>query len=165
MTYKPPAFSLSVKGPVPRRPTEDEYLTALYNPHRARKFDESPPVESYLVRELANPHSRAKKHQRWKIWQAAKQKLFADLMIKETANLNGRTTREARAEAAFKWRRQIEEQKEEQRKRRWKHKASAANMERQTKRRERKEMKQRQRLTALVLKEEPNQVIPKDVHT
>lgn len=165
MTYKPPAFSLSVKGPVPRRPTEDEYLTALYNPHRAPKFDESPPVESYLVRELANPHSRAKKHQRWKIWQAAKQKLLADLMIKETANLNDRTTREARAEAAFKWRRQIEEQKEEQRKRRWKHKASAANMERQTKRRERKDMKQRQRLTALVLKEEPNQVIPKDVHT
>lgn len=85
-------------------------------------------------------------------------------MVKETANLNGRTTREARAEAAFKWRQQIEEQKEEQRKRRWKHKASAANMERQTKRRERKEMKQRQRLTALILKEEPNQVIPKDVH-
>jgi hypothetical protein len=97
------------------------------------------------------------------MWQAAKKKLLDDLIIKETANLNGRTNREARAEAAFKWRQQMEEQREEQRKRRWKHKASAANMERKTMRRERKQMKQRQRLTAMVLKEEPNQVIPKDL--
>lgn len=151
-----------MKGLVPRRPTEDEYLTALYNPHLPRKFDESQPVESYLVRELANPHSRAKKHDRWMVWQAAKQRLLTELMTKETANLQGRTQREARAEAAFKWRQQLAEQKEEQRKRRWKHKASAADMERQTKRKARKETKQRQRLTALVLKEEPNQVIPKD---
>jgi len=74
--------------------------------------------------------------------------------------LNGRTRREARAEAAFKWREQLKEEKEADRKKRWKHKAAVAEMERKAKRKERKGKKLRQRLTELVLKKEPNQVIP-----
>jgi len=163
VTYRLPAFSHSIKGPIPRRPSEDEYLTALYNPQREVKFGESPPVEGYLFRELANPHSRAKKHARWKAFQFRKKALLGEITHTELGALNGRSEREARAEAAYKWRHQIEAEKEEQRKRRWKHKASAENMERQKKRRERKQAKQRQRLTAMVLKEEPNQVIPKDL--
>lgn len=152
-----------MKALIPRPPTEKEYLTALYNPHRETKFGDSPPIEGYLFRELSNPHSRAKKHARWKAFQTQKKELLADITAEELMNLNGRSQREAKAEAAFKWRQQMEEEKEAQRKRRWKHSAAEANMERQNKRKERKEIKQRQRLTALVLKEEPNQVIPKDL--
>jgi len=135
----------------------------LFNPHRKNKFGDSAPVEGYLFRELANPHSRAKKLVRWKIFQSIQKARRAEIESEELKSLNGRTTREAKAEAAWKWRREVDEEKAAQKKRRWKHKAVEAEMERQQKRRARKEAKQRQRLTALVLKEEPNQVIPKDM--
>jgi len=135
----------------------------LFNPHRENKFGGSPPVEGYLFRELANPHSRAKKYARWKTFQLKKKALLAEITSEELKSLNGRTQREAKAEAAWKWRQQMDEEKAAQKKRRWKHKAAEAKMEKQQKRRARKEAKQRQRLTALALKEEPNQVIPKDM--
>jgi len=161
VTYKPPAFNPSMKGLIPQPPSEVDFLKALYNPHRPRTFGDSPPIETYLFRELANPHSRAKKHARWKVWQFQKKARLEQLFAEETKNLRGRNPREARAEAAWKWRQEMDEEKEAQRKRRWKHMMSEATLERQTKRRHRKEAKQRQRLTAMVLKEEVNQVIPK----
>ena len=146
---------------IPRPPTEDEYLTTIFNPHLKIKFGDSSPFEGYLFRELANPHSRAQKLARWKTFQFTKRARLAEITSEELKNLNGRTQREARAEAAWKWRQQIDEERAAQKKRRWKHKAAEVKMEKQKKRRARKEAKQRQRLTALVLDEEPNQVIPK----
>ena len=161
VTYTPPKFSPSLRGPIPRPPSEKDFLRALYNPHlRKPFFSDSPPVETYLFRELANPHSRAKKLARWKMWQFQKkarlQELFADAM----KNLNGRHPREARAEAAFKWRQEMEDKDKALQKQRWKNRNPEATLERKVKRKARKEAKQRQRLTALVLKEEGNQVIP-----
>jgi hypothetical protein len=137
----------------------------LFNPHRENKFGDSPPIEGYLFRELANPHSRAKKIARWKTFQFIKRARLAEMTSEELKNLNGRTQREARAEAAWKWRQQMDEEIAAQKKRRWKHKAAEVKMEKQQKRRARKEAKQRQRLSALALKEEPNQVIPKGMLT
>jgi hypothetical protein len=135
----------------------------LFNSHRENKFGDSPPVEGYLFREMANPHSRAKKLARWKTFQFIRRARLAEITSNELKSLNGRTQREAKAEAAWRWRQEVDEEKAAQKKRRWKHKAAEAKMEKQQKRRARKEVKQRQRLTALVLKEEPNQVIPKDM--
>jgi hypothetical protein len=154
-----------LKGLIPRPPTEDEYLTTLYNPHRENKIGDSPPIESFLFRELANPHSRAKKNTRWKTFQSIKRARLAEITSEELNYLNGRTQKEAKAEAAFRWRQQMDEEKAAQKKRRWMHKAAEVKMEKQQKRRARKEAKQRQRLTALALEEEPNQVIPKDILT
>lgn len=165
VTYKPPSFTPSLKGLIPPRPTEDQYLTTLFNPHRQNKFDDSPPIEGYLFRELANPHSRAKKLARWKNSQFTKRARLAEITSEELKNLNGRTQREGKAEAAWRWRQEMEEERAAQKKRRWKHKAAEAKMEKQQKRRARKEAKQRQRLTALTLGEEANQVIPKDMLT
>lgn len=165
VTYKPPSFTPSLKGLIPPRPTEDQYLTTLFNPHRQNKFDDSPPIEGYLFRELANPHSRAKKLTRWKNSQFTKRARLAEITSEELKNLNGRTQREGKAEAAWRWRQEMEEERAAQKKRRWKHKAAEAKMEKQQKRRARKEAKQRQRLTALTLGEEANQVIPKDMLT
>jgi hypothetical protein len=137
----------------------------LFNPHRENKFGDSPPIEGYLFRELANPHSRAKKIARWKTFQFIKRARLAEITSEELKNLNGRTQREARAEAAWKWRQQVDEEIAAQKKRRWKHKVAEVKMEKQQKRRARKEAKQRQRLSALALKEEPNQVIPKGMLT
>jgi len=166
VTYKPPPFTRSLKGLIPRPPSEEDYLKSLYNPNHKAAFGDSPPVEVYLHKELANPHSRAKKLRRWKSYQNYKKSLLLDYINAELEQLGARRSdkqceREARAEAAWKWREKLAEEKESERKRRWKHKASEARMERKKARRERKEVKQRQRLTDMVLKEQPNQVIPK----
>ncbi|KAF8897200.1 hypothetical protein BD779DRAFT_1638600 [Infundibulicybe gibba] len=163
VTYKPPAFTPSLKGLIPRPPSEEQFLRALYNPHRQLKNGESAPVEVYLHRELANPHSRAKKLARWKNYRFQKQALLQEFIAEELADLKGRTERDARAEAAWKWREKMAEDKDAERKRRWKHKAALEQMERKAARKERKEVKQRQRLTQLVLRDEPNQVVPKDL--
>ena len=163
VTYTPPMFTPSLGGLIPRPPAEDQYLTMLVNPHRENKFGDSPPIESYLFRELSNPHSRAKKIARWKTFQFKKKARLAEITSTELKSLNGRTLREARAEATWKWRQEMDEERTAQRKQRWKHKAAEAKMEKQQKRKARKEAKQRQRLTALTLKTEPNQVIPKDM--
>ncbi|KAG5716069.1 hypothetical protein E4T56_gene10779 [Termitomyces sp. T112] len=165
VTYKPPAFHPLSKGLIPRPPPEAQYLRTLYNPHVLNTLGDSPPVEVYLFRELANPHSRAKKHARWLQWQMEKKARYEALLKEELSNLNGRNPREAKAEAAFKWRQQLEEQKEALRKQRWKKINDEAALAKRSKRRERKEAKQRQRLTALSLKDEPNQFIPKDMRS
>lgn len=148
---------------MPRPPSEDEFLTALYNPHIERNFSESPHVEAFLAKELSNPHSRAKKMKRWKEHQYRKRELLKEFVEKETQNLNGRTVREAKAEATFRWREHINAEKEALRKMRWKHRGADARLERKGVRRARKELKIRQRLTQLVLREEANQVVPKDI--
>ncbi|KIL68211.1 hypothetical protein M378DRAFT_71889 [Amanita muscaria Koide BX008] len=160
VTYSPPTFHPTLKTLVPRPPSEDEYLTALYNPDTQPAFGESPHVEMYLTKELSNPHSRAKKLKRWKEHQFSKRELLKEFTEKELHNLNGRTAREAKAEAAFKWREQMEAEKEATRKMRWKDRGEEAKLTRKKARKAKKEMKQRQRLTQLVLREEANQVVP-----
>lgn len=163
VTYKPPSFTPSLKGLIPRVPLEQDYLNVLYNSHRSPAYDNSAPFEVHLHRELSNPHSHAKKLARWKSYQFYKKELLTQYMDAELKNLNGRPQREARAEAAFKWRAKLEEEKQADRKRRWKHKAYEVNAERKNARKAKREVKQRQRLTQLVLRDEPNQVVPKDL--
>ncbi|KAF8665752.1 hypothetical protein AX16_000200 [Volvariella volvacea WC 439] len=163
VTYRPPAFGPSLKGPIPRPPSEKDFLSAILNPHIKATFDASAPVEVYLHRELSNPHSTAKKLARWKSYQSYTKRLLQEYIEAELKQLSGRTEREARAEAAFKWREKLKEEKEADRKRRWKHKAAETEWQKKAKRRERKEMRMRMRLTDLSLKDEPNQVIPKEI--
>ncbi|KAG6818845.1 hypothetical protein H0H93_001082, partial [Arthromyces matolae] len=165
VTYKQPAFHPLSKGLIPRPPPEESYLRTLYNPHVPNIFADSPLLEVYLFRELSNPHSRAKKHARWLQWQKEKKERYQALLQDEMDNLNGRSPREAKAEAAFKWRQQVEEENEALRKQRWKKIHDEATLEKRSKRRERKEAKLRQRLTALSLKVEPNQVIPESMRS
>ena len=162
VTYKPPAFHPTLKTLIPRLPSEDEFLTELYNPHIKPTVSISSHIEAFLTKELANPDSRAKKLKRWKERQFRKRELLKEFVEKEVQSLNGRTVREAKAEAAFKWREHMNSEKEAARKMRWKHRGAEARLERRTARKARKELKQRQRLTQLVLREESNQVIPKD---
>jgi hypothetical protein len=90
-----------------------------------------------------------------------KKSLLLDYIKSEVKDLKGRTSREAKAEAVWKWRQRLEDEKKTEKKRRWKNRGSEARMMRKKTRQARKETKQRERLTAMVLQEEPNQVIPK----
>jgi len=163
VTYKTPAFDSSPLEPLPRVPEEQEYLNLLYNPHRLQDYDESAPFELYLKWELANPHSRAKKLERWKSYQAGTHELLKSITADEVKHLDGRSLKQAKADAAFNWREQVKEDQEKKKKARWAHSAKVGQWERKKAKKAQKEDRQRKRLTELVLKDEPNQFLPSAV--
>ncbi|KAJ6567222.1 hypothetical protein DFH09DRAFT_1156356 [Mycena vulgaris] len=165
VTYVPPSFSHILTAPPPRVPTEDEYIAGMSHPTQKPWFGDSPPVEIYLHKELSNPHSRAKKMKRWQSHQTYKKSLLRDYISAEMRELNGRSTKEARAEATFKWREKLSVEEEAERRRRWLTLAVAEKAKKKQARKTRKEIKRKDQLTQLGLWEAPNQIIPKDVHT
>jgi hypothetical protein len=160
VTYQLPTFN-SPPGPIPRPPAEEQYLNLLYNPGLSKSYGESLSFEVYLDRELANPHSRTKKLERFKIYQANTQLLLKKIMAEELRNLDGRNVRQAKADAAFKWREQVKADGQKKKKARWMHSARNAELERKASKRTKKDERKRRLLTEMVLKEEPNQFIPK----
>lgn len=163
VTYQMPAFDPSPLEPLPRVPEEQEYLNLLYNSHRLQEYDDSAPFELYLKWELANPHSRAKKLERWKSYQAGTHELLKSITADELKHLDGRPLKQAKADAAFKWREQVKEDLEKKKKARWAHTAKVEEWERKKVKKAKKEDRQRKRLTELVLKDEPNQFLPSAV--
>src|ERR1700727_1660245 len=79
ITYKPPPLPVSVAAPVPKPASESAYINSLFNPLPI-PFDESQPVEVHVVKELSNPHSRAKKQARWQQFQRYKINLRKDMV-------------------------------------------------------------------------------------
>ena len=160
ITYRLPAFDVSRLAPLPERAPETDYLDTIYNPHRSVAYDPSAPFETYLKFELSNPHSRAKKMQRWKIYQAGVEALRKRITEDEVQHLNGRTVRQAKADAAFKWREVVSEEQKKKKKVRWMHSAQMVKSKRKAAKKSTKEDRLKQRLTELVLTEKPNQVLP-----
>ncbi|KAJ3548832.1 hypothetical protein NMY22_g1112 [Coprinellus aureogranulatus] len=165
VTYKVPSISQSMTGPLPRPPSEEEFLTALYNPaYKPELFNSSLPLELFLVKELSNPHARAKKQQRWKMRKATQKARLDELIYEGRQNHEGQTDREIRAEAAFRWRQEMKGEQEKQKKMRWKDRVADVSMVRKARKKAKKEEKQRRKLTELQLDEsEPNQFVPKDL--
>jgi hypothetical protein len=162
ITYKPPPLPTSVSAPIPKPALESAYINSLFNPSPF-PFDESQPVEVHVVKELSNPHSRAKKQARWQRYQGYKDDLRKEMISNELKNLNGRNTREATAEAMYKWRQAIEDEERAKQKARWLTKERVKKIERNRKSKEKKTRRQGERLRDLVLAEAPNQVLPKQV--
>jgi len=78
----------------------------------------------------------------------------------EVQHLNGRTVRQAKADAAFKWREVVSEEQKKKKKVRWMHSAQMVKSKRKAAKKSTKEDRLKQRLTELVLTEKPNQVLP-----
>ncbi|KAI9001159.1 hypothetical protein BD414DRAFT_473804 [Trametes punicea] len=159
ITYTPAPLPSSLLQPAPRIPSEQEYITWLNKPEKV-SFDKAAPVEVHLAKELSNPHGRAKKQARWQAFQARRKALLNEFIRAELANLNGRTRREARAEATWKWKNHLEEERKAELKRRWRDRGEEARLIRKAKRKARKAAKREQKLRSLVLEEAPNQVVP-----
>lgn len=138
-------------------PSEQEYIRSLY---KRSAFDASAPVEVYLARELSNPHSRAKKQERWQAYQLYKKSLLKHMIKVEYKNLMGRTRRDARAEAAFKWKQRLEEERKAEIKRRWVKRGGEAKLQGRRARKAKKLERVQRRLRELVLAPAPNQVVP-----
>ncbi|KAJ7638489.1 hypothetical protein FB45DRAFT_1132403 [Roridomyces roridus] len=160
VTYVPPSFSHRLAAPLPRVPTEEEWIAGMSHPTQKAWFGDSPPVEMYLSRELSNPHSRAKKMKRWQSHQAYKKSLLKDYITTELRETNGRSPKEAKAEAIFKWREKLSVEDEAERRRRWLTLAVADKAKKKQARKTRKAVKRRDELTRLGLVEAPNQVVP-----
>ncbi|CAA7260274.1 unnamed protein product [Cyclocybe aegerita] len=162
ITYELPYFEpkLNVASALPEAAAETEYLDLIYNPHLGTQYDPSAPFELYLKLELANPHSRAKKLQRWKAWQAGTHVLLRTIAHDELKSLGGRSVRQAKADAAFKWRELVKEEQTKKKKARWMHTAQMVKWQNKAAKKAKKDERQRRRLTELVLQDVPNQIVP-----
>jgi hypothetical protein len=159
VTYTPPHLPANAKIPAPPPPSEQAYIDHLSSP-TSSLFNPADPVEVNLVREVSNPHSRAKKQRRWQERQRHEKDLLEEYVKVELKDLQGRTRREARAEAAFKWRQRIEADRKAELKRRWQLRGQEAKLLRKRVRAVKKEAKRNQKLADLVLEQGQNQVIP-----
>jgi len=83
------------------------------------------------------------------------------MIASELQNLKGRKIREATAEAMYKWRQAIEDEKKRKQKARWMTKERVKKMERNRKLKQKKTRRQSERLRDLVLADAPNQVVPR----
>ncbi|KZV77162.1 hypothetical protein PENSPDRAFT_746934 [Peniophora sp. CONT] len=138
---------------------EEAYVKSLYYPPSVAP-SHATPVEVFVTRELSNPYSRAKKQARWQARMAYKRELLGDMVKAEVANLRGRTRREARAEAAWKWKQTLDAEDKAEARRRAELRGDVARTEGRRVRKERREKKKEKLLERLVLQDAPNQVIP-----
>ena len=161
VTYTPPALPANSEIPTRAPPSEQAYIDYLSSP--TSSFDPAGPMEVNLIKEVSNPHSRAKKQKRWQERQSREKALLEEYVRAELKDLQGRTRRDARAEAAFKWNQRVEADRKAEFKRRWQSRGQEAKLMRKRARAARKEAKRNQKLADLVLEEGSNQVIPAQV--
>lgn len=82
-------------------------------------------------------------------------------MVKaELKDLKERTRREARAEATWKWKQRLVEERKAEMKRRWKNRGQEVALKAKRERKQRKQTRLEKKLRDLVLQAAPNQVIP-----
>jgi len=159
ITYIPPPLPANAKVPAHSQPSEQAYIDYLSSP-TSSSFDPADPMEVNLVKEVSNPHSRAKKQRRWQERQRHEKALLQEYIKVELKDLQGRTRQEARAEATFKWKQRIEADRKAELKRRWQLRGQEAKLLRKRARAAKKEAKRNQKLADLVLEQGPNQAIP-----
>lgn len=163
VTYKPFTLPSDESAAAPQvGTTENDYIQSVLDPEK-RAYDAAAPMELLLQKEVSNPHSRAKRQARWQAAIVHRRELLAQYVQKELKDLKGRTRREARAEAVWKCRERLAADLREEKKRRWVSRGGEATAVWKKGRRARKERKRDERLRRLVLKDEPNQVIPASV--
>lgn len=124
-------------------------------------YKQNVPMEVFLSRELSNPHSREKKRERYLAAKERQRNLlrkFIDEEMKKT--VDGRSRKEAVAEATFRWREQLRLERKAELKKRWVARGLQARLERRRKRRAAKQEAERQKLRDLVLRVAPNQIMP-----
>ena len=145
VTYKPAPVPKNYKNHPPKSLSEHDYIKLL-----STDEDTTFPVEIYVAKELSNPHSRANKQKRWQERQETKKELLRTMTWKELEDLKGRTRKEARAEAMWKWKQELEEQRREEIMRKWLG-PRLENMRAKKARREKKQERINRKLRALVL--------------
>lgn len=150
-------FSPFVPGAVPER-VENEYLSSLSS---LTAVDTSKhPIENFVVEELINVHSRARRQKRWQARLAAIKESKAEFIRAEVENLEGRRVQDAKQEGEMRWKLAVRRFLMRTRYSRWVRRGGKAKMEMRKERRAKKERRRRNALRNLQLTPAPNQYIP-----
>ena len=150
-------FSPFVPGATPER-MEHEYISALYSP---TGLDTSKhPIENFVVGELINIHSRARRQKRWQARLTAIKESKADFIRAELENLEGRRVQDAKKEGEMRWKLAVRRFLMRTRHNRWVRRGGQADMEMRRERRTKKERRRQNALRNLQLTPAPNQYIP-----
>jgi 5-carboxymethyl-2-hydroxymuconate isomerase len=137
---------------------EHEYISAIYSP---TSVDTSKyPIENFVVGELINIHSRARRQKRWQARLAAIKESKADFVRAELENLQGRRVQDAKKEGEMRWKLAVRRFLARTRHNRWVQRGGQAKTEMRRERRVKKEKRRRNALRNLQLTPAPNQYIP-----
>ncbi|CAE6527332.1 unnamed protein product [Rhizoctonia solani] len=173
-TKYPPYFHIPAPTSQQRISVSQKILAAkaraVQDAYIAGKTSASVPMEQYLARELSNPHSRAKKQERWQQAKEEEDRLRVRFMkaAKEarktgdsvaTLGLN-LTKKQAAKEGLFLFETHIREAEKARRVERAEQRGAVAKLERKKIRKARKEKKREEALRNLVLDKAENQVLP-----
>lgn len=141
---------------------ERGYLRASLNPTLWEQLPTDLPIEVFLVREIANPHSRAKKQERWQARLAAEDVLRTEMVREEMKDLKGRKRAVARREAIFRWKARVEGERKERAHIAWVKRGGPEDQARNESQREKRAARQQRKLRELVLPSgSKNQVLPR----
>lgn len=150
-------FSPFVPGAVSER-VEHEYISSLFS---STGMDTSNhPVENFVVGELVNIHSRARRQKRWQARLAAIKESKAEFIRAELENLEGRRVQDAKKEGEMRWKLAVRRFLMTTRHNRWVQRGGQAKMELRRSRHAKKERRRRNTLRNLHLTPAPNQYIP-----
>jgi hypothetical protein len=138
------------------------YVRSLYNPQPHLLHNVWGPMEVHVTRELSNPHSRAKRQARWKARREYQRVLLSSLMTDElaAATKEGRSRREARVDAVYKWKGQLAREAREERQRRKIVRGDQAREDKKRAKRTHKATRKIDMLRRVVIQAGPNQVLP-----
>ena len=150
-------FSPFVPGAIPAR-MEHEYISAIYSPIGVDTSQY--PIENYVVGELINIHSRARRQKRWQARLAAVKESKADFIRTELDNLQGRRVQDAKKEGEMRWKLAVRRFLMRTRHNRWVRRGGQAKLEMRGERRAKKERRKRNTLRHLQLTPAANQYIP-----
>jgi hypothetical protein len=151
-------FSPFVPGAVPGR-VEHEYISSLYSPGTSVDTSKHP-IEIFVVGELINIHSRARRQKRWQARLAAIKESEAEFIRAELENLEGRRVQDAKKEGEMRWKLAVRRFLMRTRHNRWVQRGGQAKMVMRKERRVKKERRRRNTLRNLQLTPAPNQYIP-----
>ncbi|QRW15960.1 hypothetical protein RhiXN_03961 [Rhizoctonia solani] len=173
-TKYPPYFHIPAPASQQRISASQKALAvkarAVQDAYIAGRLVASAPMEQYLARELSNPHSRAKKQQRWQEAKEERDRLRVRFMkaAKEarktgdsvtTIGLNI-TKKQAAKEGIFLFEAHVREADKARRAERAEQRGAVAKLERKKVRKARKAKKIEESLRNLVLEDAKNQVLP-----
>lgn len=144
---------------------QDAYIKGVYDP--------SIPMEQYLARELSNPHSRAKKQERWQQAREDRDRLRVQFMkAAKAARFTGDsattvglglTKTQAAREGAFLFEAHVRATEKARREERAALRGADEKLARKQARKARKAAKKEKALRELTLEPAPNQVLPRAV--
>lgn len=140
---------------------EESYIGDLFtNKDLPSQWQASIPMEHIIASELTNPHSRARRQERWQERLAMLERSKQEYVKLELADLKGRRRQDAKADGVFRWKIAVRKYKARRNWQRWVRRGAKAKMEMRIKRRHRRSARKLRRLRMMKLKDAKNQVIP-----